>query len=548
MKDTPKKLSIWIAVLGGLALAVILVIAISWIGGGAVARAYSDIRSSLVDSETVYIMLALWLSLPLGLIVLIATVVSTTRPWGKRHKRELHAASWVSGVFVIAVTLLLSILLVLTVIGAIHPRQQRLTIYTPDISKTYDATPLSGSAPEITYGQLHEGHRLEVLTLPRYSQVGRYENAPVFRILDETGADVTKQYDITSDHGTISILARHITVTSPDKSKTYDGVALTADPVRLIGGTLVPGHQLVPEPNDPILLPGTVPIQGAYRVVSEAGIDVTDQYAVHERFGELTVKPIPLTLGTGSAQKVYDSEDLTEKTWTHLQGSLLEGHSIHMDMTTSLTEVGTVQNEGTAKVLDESGEDVSALYDIQYRFGTLEVQPIPLYISTGSAQKIYDGTELSCTEWTLTKGDLEPGATIQPRDHTTALRVGTVDNIITFSVVDAGGTDVTFRYSFVCDNGTLSVQPRPITIRTGSAQKAYDGTPLRCDTFEIIRGQLCGDEQIELVGTSMTDVGYSENYVLDCTVYRIEADGRRTDVTACYRISFDLGLLRITAS
>ena len=50
MKDTPKKLSIWIAVLGGLALAVILVIAISWIGGGAVARAYSDIRSSLVDS------------------------------------------------------------------------------------------------------------------------------------------------------------------------------------------------------------------------------------------------------------------------------------------------------------------------------------------------------------------------------------------------------------------------------------------------------------------------------------------------------------------
>lgn len=465
-----------------------------------------------------------------------------------KQGKEVKVTSYVAGFFVIAAALLLTVFLILTMIGLIHPRQQRLTVYTPNISKTYDGTSLSGSQPTITYGQLHDGHTLEVLGLPQYSEVGEYENVPEIRILDETGADVTKQYDIDGDYGTITIQARNITVTCPDKIKVYDGQPVTADSVKISSGTLVLGHKLVPEEGNSILFPGTEPIDAAYRIVSETGADVTDQYAVNEQLGELTVLPIVLTLGTESAQKVYDGEELTEQTWTHIYGSLLEGHSIEMNVTASLSEIGSIPNEGTARVLDESGSDVSAVYNILYQFGTLEVQPIPLYISTGSAQKIYDGTELSCPEWELTKGDLEPGASIQVQDYTVVSKVGAVDNIITFAVLDADGRDITFRYSVVGDHGTLSVQPRAITVRTGSAQKAYDGTPLSCDTFEIIRGSLCENEQIEITGISITNVGYSENYVLDCTVYRVEDDGTITDVSACYRISFDFGLLRITVN
>ena len=80
MKYTPKKLFIRIAVLASLALAVIIVIACSWIGDGAVADSYSDLRSSLANSETVYTMLALWIAVPLGLAGLLTVAILTSRP------------------------------------------------------------------------------------------------------------------------------------------------------------------------------------------------------------------------------------------------------------------------------------------------------------------------------------------------------------------------------------------------------------------------------------------------------------------------------------
>lgn len=463
-----------------------------------------------------------------------------------KKSKELRVSTYIAGFFVIATSLLLTVFLILTMIGLVHPRQQKLVVHTPNISKSYDGVPLAGSEPAITFGQLHYGHRLEVTSIPQYSEVGEYENRPTVRIMDDTGADVTKQYSIDEDYGTLTIYPRGISVTCTGKVKVYDGQPLTADLIRLHGGDLVSGHELVVEEGTSILFPGTEPIDGAYRIVSETGVDVTDQYSVKEYLGDLTILPINLTLETESAHKIYDGEKLTAQKWNQVDGALLQGHSIAMDMTTSLSVVGSIPNEGTARVLDENGKDVTNIYNIQYRFGTLEVQGIPLYVRTESAGKIYDGTALSNPDWELTGGTLEPGATIQIQEKTNISTVGTVDNIINFKVLGADGKDITSRYSFECDYGTLTIQPRALTIRTGSAQKVYDGMPLSCDAFEIIRGSLCENEQIELVGTSITNVGYSENYVLDCTVYRVEADGTRTDVSACYRISFDYGLLRIT--
>lgn len=297
-----------------------------------------------------------------------------------KQDKAVKAASYVAGFFVIAAALLLVIFLMLTLAGLLHPRQERLVIQTQSFSKLYDGTPLSGGSPEITYGQLHAGHTLQVLKIPGSSQVGEYTNAPEIQIQDETGADVTEQYHIDWDHGTIAIQARQITLTSPDRSKVYDGEPLTAEAVRLSGGTLAPGHRLSAEAGDSILLPGTQPIHPVYRILSESGADVTDQYEVFEDVGDLTVLPIDIALTTQSASKPYDGRSLSAEGWTHTGGTLLEDHTIEMDVTTTLTDVGTVPNEGTARILDENGKDVTALYQIHYRYGTLEIQAIALYI------------------------------------------------------------------------------------------------------------------------------------------------------------------------
>lgn len=462
--------------------------------------------------------------------------------------KELRALSYVAGIFAMASALLLVVFLILTLVGLIHPRQQPLTLHTPNIVKVYDGLSITGNQPEITYGELHDGHTLEILNLPQHSRVGQYENIPEYRILDETGADVTAQYEICGDFGVITIQARQLNIACEGDCKFYDGTPLTAAPISLTGGTLAPGDQLVTEEGNSILYPGSVPVEPSYRIVSKDGINVTDQYAVYEHLGNLTVLPRSITLGTDSAKKIYDGNALTAPGWKQVQGKLLDGHSVEMNVTSSHSEVGTAPNEGAARILDENGKDVSAFYDIQYQFGTLEIQPIPLYIRTGSARKIYDGTPMECPQWELTGGELPAGASIVPQSSTAVTQVGNVANEVQFAVLDENGKDITFRYHFVYDYGTLNIQPCAITVRTGSAQKAYDGTPLQCNDFELVKGDLCKNEYIEITGVSITNVGYSENYVLDCSVYRIDENGTKTDVSACYRISFEFGLLRITTN
>lgn len=464
----------------------------------------------------------------------------------KRSDKAVKAASYVAGIFAIASAMLLVIFLILSLIGLIHPRQARITLHTDSVSKIYDGTPLRGSEPTISYGVLHAGHTMEVRYIPEFSETGEYTNAPVIVILDETGADVTSQYDITHDFGDMTVQAREIMLVSAYKSKVYDGEPLTADEVWVGGGTLAQGHALVSEGGNAIILPGVEQVQPVYRIVSESGADVTDQYAITESFGNLEILPISITLTTESAKKTYDGESLSAPEWEHVSGKLLDGHTIDMTVTASIDDVGSVLNEGMAWVKDENGKDVSSLYSFDYDFGSLEIEGIPLYIMTQSAQKVYDGKPLVCEKWEITQGDLEDGATIQVQEYAVCNSVGSVDNSMRFLVTDQDGKDITYRYSLICNYGTLSIQPRAINIRTGSAQKIYDGTPLSCSTFEIISGSLCEGERIDIACTSIVDLGYSDNYVLDCTIYRVEADGRLTDVSACYRITFDYGTLKIT--
>lgn len=464
----------------------------------------------------------------------------------KRSDKAIKAASYVAGVFAIASAMLLVIFLILSLLGLIHPRRERITLHTDSVSKIYDGTPLRGSEPTISYGALHDGHSMEVRYIPEFSETGEYTNAPVIVILDETGADVTLQYDITHDFGDMTVHAREIMLVSTYKSKVYDGEPLTADEIWVGGGTLAQGHTLVSEGGNAIILPGVEKVQPVYRIVSENGADVTEQYAVTESFGDLEILPISITLTTESAEKIYDGETLSAPGWEHVGGKLLDGHTVDMTVTASLDDVGSTTNEGIARVTDENGKDVSSLYKIDYDFGSLEIEGIPLSIMTQSAQKIYDGKPLVCEKWEITKGDLEDGATIQVQEYAVCNSVGSVDNSMRFLVTDQNGRDITYRYSLTCNYGTLSIQPRAINIRTGSAQKVYDGTPLSCSTFEIISGSLCEGERIDIACTSIVDLGYSDNYVLDCTIYRVETDGSMTDVSACYRITFDYGTLKIT--
>ncbi|MBR2829758.1 MAG: hypothetical protein IKE68_04330 [Solobacterium sp.] len=100
-------------------------------------------------------------------------------------------------------------------------------------------------------------------------------------------------------------------------------------------------------------------------------------------------------------------------------------------------------------------------------------------LSAPSADKVYDGEPLTAAPDMLVEGlpgDFSADVTVEG-SQTDA---GTSENaIIQYVIRNEAGEDVTDHFSVIHTvNGTLTVEPAPITIWTGSAAKVYDGTPL----------------------------------------------------------------------
>lgn len=333
---------------------------------------------------------------------------------------------------------------------------------------------------------------------------------------------------------------------TPDITHVYDETAVPVSQPELVGGTLLPGHVLQVKAQLRYTKVGAYVNKPEFAIIDDTGAEVTGLYEIIGEFGTLEITPIQLTVSTESAVKTYDGQPLTADQWQHLEGQLLEGHRVEMTVTGSLTQTGLVENRGTARVTDAQGIDVTELYEIEYSFGTLEVKGLPLYISTGSATKVYDSQPLENTQWTLTEGQLEEGATLELWDWTQHFTVGTVANIMKFRVVREDGTDITDGYRFELQPGNLQIQPRTLSIRTGNARKVYDGTPLVCDSYTITSGGLCPGDELEMTFVSITDVGYCPNYPIQYAIYRT-VDGQRMDVTVCYQLRIEYGQLKITA-
>jgi hypothetical protein len=458
--------------------------------------------------------------------------------------KTVTAASYTAGIGVIASAIVLTVLLVLSLLGLIHPRQTRITLQTNTITRPYDGTTVVGSTPNVRFGNLHPDHQVKVLNLPEHSAVGTYANAPEYVILDAAGADVTNQYDITENFGNIVIEPLHIVLYAPNQSKVYDGTPLESKDV-MVWGDLAPGETFRISGVNSLILPGQEPIAPTYAIVTADGVDVTDQYIIEDKLGTLTVHPIPLAVSTAYASAHYTGQSLSDPGWKQTSGQLLEGHRLAVTNTTVLQDVGSIPNEATATVLDQNGKDVSHLYDIRFTWGKLTILPISLTVTTAGMEKVYDGKDLTCPQWTVTEGTLPADHRVTVLSSASLNRVGTVDNTMSLRITDPDGRDVTYRYDIRFQYGTLTVQPRPLTIKTGSAQKVYDGTALQCNEYEILSGSLCPGDVIELLCIPLVEPGYSDNSVVSCNVFHIDPQGDFTDVTACYRITYEYGSLTI---
>lgn len=308
--------------------------------------------------------------------------------------------------------------------GVINTRGNKLVISSASREFVYNGEERSDGGWQLVSGKLADGHKVIAEVTGKQKDAGSSLNYISATVVDKDGADVTSSYDIDYRTGTITVLARPVTLTTAGREKTYDGEELSLPEWEITKGSLVKGQE----------------------------ISVTMSAAITDA-GEVE---------NSAAAQIFDGAELTSDECKISQGHLAEGHSFGYFYTTaSRTDAGVSINSYRLKIIDRGGEDVTYKYKINSSYGLLAVTAREITLTAGSAQKVYDGIPLTCNKYEITAGTLAEGQVCRVVvSGSNPGKAGSAENkILSASVSDAVGRDVTANYKITTVNGLLTVYP-----------------------------------------------------------------------------------------
>ena len=404
----------------------------------------------------------------------------------------------------------------------------------------YNSRPLTGNEAHFTPIELDPS----IVITATGSQTEPGESPNTYEI--EWGGAKKENYIITEELGTLTVLPVYkdeAVLTAASAEKVYDGKPLEAAEIEITG--LRDGYtvEATVEGSQTDAGEGENKIT-EYKILDRDGKDVTEAFPnLKAVSGTLTVKPAPLTVKTGSAEKVYDGEPLTGAE-AEISG-LVNGETAGIAATGTLTEAGSAKNTfeitwGTAKKDN---------YEVTEETGTLTVKPLEIELNVGGKETSYTGSAF-VPEASLTYGNgSHAGETIagtrlramdvmyrftlftgETVDLTiTGMGTGAGTYTLTGSVSTSSGSSVNLNTTF--SGTTLTIGPAALTVSTGSASKYRDGTPLTCSEATVAWEQdgemitvpaegpvaLRGEDTVTVTVTgTITEKGTAENtFTLD---------------------------------
>ena len=358
------------------------------------------------------------------------------------QKKKL--AIYIIGAITIAVVTVMAIMTMIVAAGSFRLRKTRLIIRTGSDDKEYDGTPLSCDEWSLAYGELLEGHTMEVKVYGEQVRPGSSQNKANVKITDADGLDVTGKYELQMEYGNLEVTKRKVVIKSASATKLYDGSPLSNERGALSNGRITKGHSLKCEDFTSVTEPGVHPNTFSAYIVDEDGNDVSEGYDISYEFGDLTIQYAHLDILSGSAEKTYDGTPLTAGSCKVMNGEVSRGHKIELKAVGSITGAGSCYNNITVTVTDENGNDVTALYDINCTAGMLTVYPRRIDVRTQNVRRRKGETPVE-HDWDLVAGSLASGevlniVTIQQRGANNNSFSG--DNyIVSISVTKEGRTD-----------------------------------------------------------------------------------------------------------
>ena len=441
--------------------------------------------------------------------------------------------------------------------GKLTVEKRPLYIETGGAEKVYDGEPLTCGAYRVQDEEkesgLLEGHTLAVAELCAAVNAGDTQNLIRFAVTDGE-RDVTENYSVFYDAGILHIGARPVSVTTGGGTWMYDGQLHESGQITVADGNesegFIEGHAASVSVPYSVRYAGRWENKAQISVLDENRKDVTQNYDISYTYGTLEIIKRPLLLRSADNSWIFDGSAHSESGVRVSQNSgydLAQGDTAKAMAVTQITYVENAENMVQARVYDADGGDVTENYLLSYEWGELEILPRPITVTAGSAEKIYDGKplssdafDLSC-EYGFALAQGHAGIAVNAGSQTD---VGSSRNTVQSFYVFEGEKDVTGNYALTYAEGTLTVLRRPITVQSGSAEKVYDATPLRCGEYTLYceYGAPLAEGQsvtVQIVG-ERTHAGESENTVGYVSI----TDGER-DVTSNYSIELEPGTLRV---
>ena len=176
---------------------------------------------------------------------------------------------------------------------------------------------------------------------------------------------------------------------------------------------------------------------------------------------------------------------------------------------------------------------------------TVSVTLRPITITAASSSKVYNGSVLYSSGYSITSGSLVIGQQSFGTTTGSQLFVGSSANRLnSFGIIDADNNDVTKNYKVTAVDGNLTVTRASIdlTVTADSAVKVYDGTALTDSGYTFTGTLAAGDTVTAITAGGQTSVGTGTNLISSVKVMH---DG--TDVTENYTINTTDGTLQVTS-
>lgn len=368
---------------------------------------------------------------------------------------------------------------------------------------------------------LVNGHRISVNTSTSVRYFSTVENVMEISILDENGNDVTKNYQIQFENGTIEITKKKISVTTVTDHWIYDGISHENSGYLLDNANeLIDGHIINALSSTQVLEATGSAVNNVvvFEIIS-GDKDVTDCYDIEYNYGTLEVLKRDLSIKSDDELHTYDGEIFKGSGYQIVSGSLAPEQIIEASFVVELIDVESTENKFTALIM-HNGKDVTENYNFEISYGTLEVVKRPINIAGKGCERIYDGTELSLEEYVLlSELDVLSKHTVKYLQKGKITNVGSTDNAIEIAIFE-GDEEKTYNYAITYESPfKLTVLHREITITAGSIIEIYDGTARSCNTYTISDPQIAPNQK-EAVTISgfRKNVGVSDNIITNVEI------------------------------